>query len=320
MTTRPNLVTATDNDQTASRSVLRASVLLPTLAVIATVVMWASSFVVVRWAAPVLPPLPMALLRLLAGTAVLTILVLIASRGRIRLPARRGLLLTAAYGLLWFAFYTVVLNWAGHWLDAGTTSLVVNLAPLMVALGAGFFFQERFPPGLFLGMTVALLGIGLIAAASGFGQIAIVGVLLAFLAAVLYAAGMLLQKAALKHTDPLTATWLACLTGTVSLLPFLGETVFQLQTAPTVAILGAIYMGIGPTALGFWFWGYAMNRFATGKVASASLAVPAVVVVMSALALGEAPPVTAIIGGAICLAGVGIAQLYRPDVRRNTEL
>ena len=165
MRTRPNTVTTAVNDQTAAPSVLRARVLLPTLAVIATVVMWASSFVIVRWAAPVLPPLPMALLRLLAGTAVLTILVLIASRGRIRLPSRRGLLLTAAYGVLWFAFYTVVLNWAGHWLDAGTTSLVVNLAPLMVALGAGLFFQERFPPGLFLGMAVSLLGIGLIAAA-----------------------------------------------------------------------------------------------------------------------------------------------------------
>lgn len=320
MRTRPNTVTTAVNDQTASASVLRARVLLPTLAVIATVVMWASSFVIVRWAAPVLPPLPMALLRLLAGTAVLTILVLIASRGRIRLPSRRGLLLTAAYGVLWFAFYTVVLNWAGHWLDAGTTSLVVNLAPLMVALGAGLFFQERFPPGLFLGMAVSLLGIGLIAAAGGLGQIAVVGILLAFLAAVLYAAGMLLQKAALRHTDPLTATWLACMTGTVSLLPFIGETFSELQTTPTAAIVGAVYMGIGPTALGFWFWGYAMNRFATGKVASASLAVPAVVVVMSALALGEAPPLTAIIGGVICLAGVGIAQLYRPRVRLGANL
>lgn len=304
------MVTEASDRTTASSS------LLPMLAIVATVVMWASSFVIVRWAAPMLPPLPMALLRLLAGSAALTVLVLVASRGKVRLPSPRGLLLTAAYGVLWFAFYTLVLNWAGHWLDAGTTALVVNLAPLMVALGAGILFQERFPPGLFLGMAVSLLGIGLIAAAGGLGQLAVTGILLALLAAVLYAAGMLLQKVALRHTDPLTATWLACTTGTVSLLPFLGETVSQLQLTPPAVILGAVYMGIGPTALGFWFWGYAMNRFATGKVASASLAVPAVVVIMSALALREAPPAMAIMGGVTCLVGVAIAQLYRP-VKEN---
>lgn len=287
-------------------------ILLPVLAVIATVLMWASSFVIVRWTAPVLSPLPLALLRLVAGAAVLTVMVLIARRGRIRLPDRRGLLLTAAYGVLWFALYTVVLNEAGHWLDAGTTALVVNVAPLMVALGAGLLLHERFPPGLFLGMGVSLLGIGVIAAAGGLGHIALVGIALAFLAAVLYAAGMLLQKLALRRADSLTATWLACTTGAVSLLPFLGETVAQVQTAPTSAIIGAVYMGIGPTALGFWFWGYGMNSFATGRVASASLAVPAVVVVMSALTLREMPPLAAIIGGVVCLTGVAVAQLYRP--------
>ena len=76
-------------------------------------------------------------------------------------------------------------------------------------------------------------------------------------------------------------------------------------------------MGIGPTALGFWFWGYAMTRFPTGRVASATLTVPAVVVVMSWLTLGEVPPPLAITGGAICLTGVALAQ-WRP--RRRNQL
>ena len=286
----------------------RLAALVPTAAVVATALMWASSFVIVRWAAPVFAPESLALLRLLAGTAALTVLVLWLRRGRLRLPGVRATALAAGYGVLWFALYTVALNAAGHWLDAGTISLVINLAPLMIAAGAWAFLGEGFPRRLLIGMAVSLAGVGIISIAGGIGELAVVGLLIAFLAAVLYAAGMLLQKVTLRHTDPLTATWLACTAGALSLVPFTPAAVADLQSAPTGAIVAAFYMGIGPTALGFWFWGYAMNHFPTGRVAAASLAIPTVVVAMSAITLQEVPPALVLGGGLLCLTGVGIAQ------------
>lgn len=285
---------------------------LPIAAIIATVLMWASSFVLIRWSAGELSPGPLALVRLVAGAATLTVLLLWVRRGRITLPTRAALGLTALFGVLWFALYTLVFNLAGHYIDAGTIAMVVNLAPLMVGVGAVVFFKESFSPRLFLGMVVSLCGIGLITVAGSTGQLALTGLGIALIAAFLYAGGMLIQKVALRHTDPLTATWLACAAGTIALLPFLGVTIEELQTTATPVILGAIYMGIGPTALGFWFWGYAMNHFPTGKVAASTLAVPAVVVIMSGLTLGEIPPPLGIIGGAITLTGVAIAQFRRP--------
>lgn len=285
---------------------------LPVAAIIATVLMWASSFVLIRFSAGELSPGPLALLRLLAGAVTLSILLLWVRRGRLHRPTRAAFGLTALFGVIWFALYTVVFNLAGHYIDAGTIAMVVNLAPLMVGVGAVVFFKESFSRRLFLGMVVSLCGIGLITVAGFTGELALLGLGIALIAAFLYAAGMLIQKLALRHTDPLTATWLACAAGTVSLLPFLGVTVEELQTTSTPVIIGAIYMGIGPTALGFWFWGYAMNHFPTGRVAASTLAVPAVVVVMSWLTLGEIPPLLGIIGGAVTLTGVAIAQLRRP--------
>lgn len=119
---------------------------------------------------------------------------------------------------------------------------------------------------------------------------------------------MLLQKLVLRELDPLTTTWLGCLAGTVALLPFAPATISGFSDISAGTLWAAIYLGIGPSALGFWFWGYAMNHFPTGKVASTSLAVPAVVIVMSLLTLGEVPPPLALIGGAICLSGVVVAQ------------
>ncbi|MGO1522326.1 MAG: DMT family transporter [Nesterenkonia sp.] len=288
---------------------------LAVLAIVTTVLMWASSFVIIRAYALELSPGPLALLRLLAGSVTLSLLLLWVRRGRIRLPGARGLLLTATFGVIWFAGYTVVFNWAGHFLDAGTISMLVNLAPLLVALGAGALFGEGFPRQLFTGMAVSLLGIVLITLAGSTGDLALAGILIAMLAAVLYAVGMLVQKVALQHTDPLTATWIACLAGTLALVPFIGSAVEEVASASTGSIIGAVYMGIGPTAIAFWCWGYAMMQLPAGRVAASSLAVPALVVVMAAVALGELPPPLALIGGGICLLGVGVAQWRRAAPR-----
>lgn len=279
--------------------------------------MWASTFVIMRWSATDISPGPLTLIRLLAGSLTLTALILWVRRGQRLIPRGRGLANTAAFGVIWFAVYTLVFNWAGHFLDAGTVAMMVNLAPLMVGVGAVVFFKEAFSRRLFLGMLISLSGIGFITAAGSTGQLAWAGLIIAFGAAVLYAAGMMVQKLALRDVDPLSATWLGCVAGALALLPFLGQTAGELGDISTGTLIGAIYMGIGPSALGFWFWGYAMNHFPTGKVASATLAVPAVVVLMSALTLGEVPPPLAILGGAVCLAGVAVAQLRRPQRRRS---
>ncbi len=47
--------------------------------------------------------------------------------------------------MLWFAGYTLVLNIAERHLDAGTTAMLVNVAPLLVALVAGVVLKEGFP-------------------------------------------------------------------------------------------------------------------------------------------------------------------------------
>ncbi|GAB3186670.1 DMT family transporter [Nesterenkonia suensis] len=280
-------------------------------AVATTVVLWASSFVIVRWAAPVFSPGPLALIRLLAGVAMLTLMVLLLRRHMPRLPRLRVLLIIVVYGVLWFAAYTVILNHTGHHLDAGTTAMVVNLSPILVAASAGLLFREGWPRSLFAGMAVALAGIGLITLAAGGGQISMVGVLLAIAAAVTYSIAMLLQRAVLPGMDPLIVVWLGCAAGTLAALPWAGQAWEELQNAPAAAIAGAVFMGVGATALGFWLWAYAQTRMPTGRLAACSLAVPAVAVVISAMALSEVPTPLALIGGALCLAGVGITQVGR---------
>ncbi len=136
-----------------------------------------------------------------------------------------------------------------------------------------------------------------------------IGIALGLLAAALYASGVLVQKVALKTTDALGATWVGCAVGAIALAPFLPQLVTEVAVAPIPATLAMVYLGVFPSAIAFVLWAYVLQRSTAGATASATLAVPAIVVLMSWLILGELPTILGMIGGVVCLAGVASSRL-----------
>ena len=277
-------------------------------AVVTTLVLWASAFVGIRAIGSAFSPGPMALLRLVVGTVALTAIALVRRGHRAGLPRGRSLLLIAGYGVAWFAGYTVLLNAAERHLDAGTAAMVVNVGPLLVAVAAGALLGEGWPRRLLVGILVSFTGVLIIAADGATGRTDRIGIVLGLVTAVLYAAGVLVQKVALRTTDALTATWLGCAIGAVVLLPFAPQAVGELAQAPGGAVAAVVYLGVFPTAVGFALWAYALTRLNAGVLASTTLTVPGIVVLMSWALLGELPTVVALVGGALCLAGVAVSR------------
>jgi len=277
-------------------------------AIVATLVLWASAFVGIRAIGDSFSPGPMALLRLTVGSLALTAIALLRRDNPARLPSRRSAALVATYGVLWFAGYTVVLNAAERHLDAGTAAMLVNVAPILVAVAAGALLGEGWPRPLLVGIAVSFTGVMIIGLGGASGRIDRLGIVLGLVTAVLYAAGVLVQKVALRTTGSFTATWLGCLVGTVVLLPFAPQAWTELLHAPTTAVAAVVYLGIFPTAVGFALWAYALTRVDAGVMASTTLSVPGIVVLMSWAFLGELPTATALLGGALCLLGVAASR------------
>ncbi|GAB3605794.1 DMT family transporter [Conyzicola nivalis] len=287
------------------------------VAIVVTVLAWASAFIVIRGTAPSFEGGALALARLVVGAALLS-LVLIGKRWVA--PTRREWLLIAGFGVIWFGGYNVALNIAEKTLDAGTTAMIVNIGPILIALGAGVFLREGIPKWLAIGAGVAFLGVVLIGigtSGAGLGDgsgVLSTGTAWALVAAVTYAAGVLLQKPALKRLPAAQVTWLGCVIGLVACLPFAGQLVADLQTASPAAIAGAVYLGAVPTALAFSTWAYALARMPAGQLGVTTYIVPPLAIVLGFVVFAEIPAVTAIIGGAICLVGVALSR-RRPGVR-----
>lgn len=290
---------------------------LTLLAAAVSLVLWASAFVVIRFLGHGLQPGPLAFARLLTGTVVLTLLA-VSRRPRRKLPRGSALGLVATYGVFWFAGYAVALNWAERHLDAGTASMLVQLAPLLVAVTAGFIFGEGFPQPMIVGLIVAFGGVVIISLGrhSG-GTNDGTGVVLGLLAAVLYAVGVLVQKLALPRVDALTATWLGCTVGAVATAPFAGQAWTELGLASASEWLGVVFLGVGPTAIAFTTWAYALSRMPAGRLTVTTLVVPAIAIVMSWLTLGEVPTAVAIVGGCLCIIGVLFTRRNPQNLKRS---
>jgi drug/metabolite transporter (DMT)-like permease len=279
------------------------------IAGLVTVVAWGSAFVGIRAAGAALSPGTIALGRLLVSCAIL---IPVALMRREPLPSRRDILQVAAYGVLWLAIYSTTLNAAERTVDAGTAAMLINTGPILIAILAGIFLHEGFPAGLFAGCAVAFAGATLIAfggttSRSGSG----VGIVLCVIAALAYALAVVVQKPALARVTSFQVTWLGVVAATIACLPFAPALFNEAPKAGATAIAWTIYLGAVPTALGFATWSFALRRTSAGRTASLNYLIPVVAVALGWVILRETPPLLALAGGALCIAGVYIARRRR---------
>jgi drug/metabolite transporter (DMT)-like permease len=280
--------------------------MLPLLAALITVSLWASAFVGIRAAGREIGAGELSLARLLIGALALGSLV--AVRGE-RLPPRRDAGRLTACGVLWFGIYNVAVNAAERHIDAGTAAMLVNVGPVLIAVLAGVLLGEGFPRTLLAGCAVAFAGavvIGL--ATSGGGGASGWAIGLCLVAAAGYAGGVVAQKPLLGDSSALMVTWLACCVGALFCLPFAPSLVGDVGHAGAGALVWTAYLGLFPTAVAFTSWAYALSSTSAGRMGATTYLVPPLAVLMGWIAFGESPAGLAFAGGALCIAGAVLAR------------
>jgi drug/metabolite transporter (DMT)-like permease len=298
-----------------SARTVRREELLPLAAALLTVALWASAFVAIRSAGRDLSAGALSLSRLVVGAIALGAVIAIR---REPLPTRRDLPAIVLVGILWFGIYNVALNEAERRVDAGTAAMLVNIGPIFIAVLAGVVLREGFPRALVAGCAIAFAGVILIGVAtSEHGVHAGWGAVLCVVAALAYAAAVVVQKPVLVRVSGLQVTFLACTVGAIACLPFAPTLADEAGDARGSAIAWAIYLGVVPTAIGFTTWAYALARTTAGSMGSTTYLVPPLAIFMGWAILAESPPALAFGGGALCLAGVLVARGQIQRLRRR---
>ncbi|MDZ5621268.1 DMT family transporter [Nocardioides sp. HM23] len=283
---------------------------LPVLAVATTLVFWASAFVAIRHLADDFSAGPLTLARIGIAAIALTFLAL---RHGLPRPTRRQWVSITVIGVLWFSIYHLALNQGEVWVDAGTAAMLLQVSPVLVAVLAVMFLGERFTAPLVIGLVVAFAGVALIGL-SGNGDSGVdsgkmlLGALLCVVSAVTYSVSLIMQKPLLTDLSAVHITWLACVIGAITCLPFAPSLWAEASDAPASSLLWLVYLGVFPTAIAFTTYAYALRHMTASSLGVTTYLVPPITIVMALVFLGETPPTVAYVGGALALVGVAITR------------
>lgn len=279
-----------------------------TIAIVVTVVAWASAFPAIRAGLTAFGPAELGAVRfaIAAVPAALFLLVM-----RPALPALNEIWRFAFGGIVFVGFYTVLLNFGELTVSAGAASFIINVNPIITAALAMMLLGERFPLLAWIGTFVSFAGIGLIALGEGDELRVDHGALLILGAAICNSFSTIVQKPLFKRHKALTVSAWNMVIGAVFLSPVLLSGLDQVAAANSEALFAAVYLGIVPSLVAYGTWAVVLSRLPASRASNFMYCVPPVATAMGFLWLGEVPGMVGILGGALALGGVIMVNLKR---------
>jgi len=248
--------------------------------------------------------LSFAVIRVLAGAAMLSILVIVSGR-RPQVPPVRRLFAAGFLSLYLLGFSIAYVD-----LDAGLGALILFGGVQVFMFGAGIAAREAIPPRRWLGTGAALAGLAVLCFPLEVAGSA-VGVVSMLLAALGWAAYSLMGR---KARDPLPETAAAFLIA----VPLVGLPVLALPMPTdlgegvTVAGYGlAILSGAVTSGLGYALWYRVLPNLAASTAALVQLSAPLLAVMGGIILLGESISLRLGVATVLILGGIALGLVQR---------
>jgi drug/metabolite transporter (DMT)-like permease len=288
--------------------------LLTILALVGATAGWGVGATMTRLAVVEIAPLAATCLRF--GAGALLLLGLLVWRGDVRsLPARRDwplIFLLGGLGVTTFgALFTTGLQWTGP--TEGT--LIQGTTPLMTLVLAALLAGEPIRRWQVLGGLTAFGGLGVLllggtAALGGGGDDRFFGNIVLLGAALCWTAYNVCVRMTAGRLQLGESSAYGLLAGTVLLVPFaLFETPRGSLSAVSLPVwLALAYLAVVSTCLAYIWWNDGIRKLGAGRAAMFSFVGPLAAMLSAIPLLGEWPSVAQLLGGALILSGLFVAN------------
>lgn len=276
------------------------------------VLIWGANFSVSKVALASVPPLAFNALRF--PCAAIAVFVVLRLRGPIPWPAPQDYSRILVVALLGNVLYQQFFIFGLDSTNAGIASVLLAGSPILTALLSAAVGHERVGQRTWMGVFATFVGILLVVQQGGgmadAGSTTTTGALLMVAASASWAMFTVGARPLLVRYGPTAMTAWTLWVGTAFLVIIgLRQVIALPEGTLTPAVwAGVLYAGALSIGISYLIWYHAVNIIGNTRTATFSNAVPAVGLLVAWIWLGEVPTAGELVGSAIIIGGVALAQ------------
>lgn len=290
--------------------------LLSIASVVASALVWGTSFAVSKVALASIPPLWLAWLRFVCATVILFVWLLIRHEDlRLR---RREILGMVVGGILGYTLNHIFENVGLALSTASEISLMMGVFPVLSLIVEGLMYHRKFSHMELAGIVLSVLGVALIVGPGTLSGAArgrrLAGDSLIVLSGICWAFYSLLVKNLAQSSSPAKTAMFQMLFGSLVLLPLAAAFENPPGQIPAVAAWAVAYLVVLCSVGGYSLYNYGVTGMTSTQAVNILNLIPVFGVLTSWVLLREAILPVQAAGGAIVLAGVVLSLRVPSEV------
>lgn len=295
--------------------------LLPIISIIFTVIAWGLSFLSIKVALDVIPPMTLGFSRFIIASIFLFAIM------KIKEPNtklnKKDLPLMAIAGLIGVTIYFFFENNGVKILPASTASIVIATIPIFTFVAESIVYKTRLTKLKIASLIISFAGVFFIVdfnfkELSIFGDIK--GYLLMLGAVFSWVIYSLVTKPLFGKYSQLAIVYYQAVFGTIFFIPFALFESTNLSMINSSIVLNVLYLGIFCSALGYITYVYAMEHMGVSTSSLYLNILPLVTVIASYFILDEKIVLTQIIGGFLIVLSVYIVGYDDKKINENNAV
>jgi drug/metabolite transporter (DMT)-like permease len=271
--------------------------------------LWGLSFLSIKVAVVVLPPMTLASARFVVACAVLPLVAWIAKED-LRIALRDAPVLILG-GILGVTLYFYFENNGILLLSASESSIIVSTIPVVSVIAERVFLGARLPARVYLGSVLSFAGVTLIVFRPGVTPSSMLGYLYMAGAVIVWVAYTFATRKVSLRYGRLNVTFWQSLFGLAGCVPFALMESPAWRTPGTAVVLHVLYLGLICSAAGYWLYVATIDHLGVGKASIFINLIPVVAIIAAFFLLGDRLRGLQILGVAVTLTGVYLATTLR---------
>jgi len=275
------------------------------------VLIWSANFIIAKVALRHFPPFTLAVFRTTLATAFVLLFFLPVARRqpRFRRSDWRKFIELGIYGVVFNqTFFVLGLSHT----SVAHSSLIISLSPVLVLIIARLRGLEEFTGAKVVGVAMSFIGVAILSSEHGVSlhSPTLMGDLLTLSGSAAFAYYTVAGKEVADRYSSLAMNTYCYLVAATLILPFTLWQGLQLDwgAVGTTGWLSLIYMALFSSAVAYLIYYWALRRISATRAATLSYLQPVLATLLGVLFLAEHLAPRLLVGGAIVLVGVYLAE------------